>query len=406
MSDDPIDDYLQALIQEASVPAAAGSNGQATATAAAASEAPIQNPPADAGQPPCPPPAATAAGHSDDLLAELDAAFDQARAGYEQAQSAAAPLATDPEQPAPAAASQGADHAEPGSAVDADSGNASGDDLLAELDAAFDQARACYEQSQATALPCTEDPLADLDAAFDQARAQFQQSQQADAHSTGGSDAHDEQALQAAFDAARADYQQAQQHSPGRPADPASNRRIPPAPIGPPVLATRPPSAQPAWQAGPPPPAANASEPPRRAAERTSRWLRLRCGQQAYALELLKVQEVVRPATLLPLRGAAPHMLGVMNLRGQVVPVIDLGLYLGRRAVEVDATTRIVVLEEHGEILGLRVTAVEDVANLTDQQIESPDNARVGRMSNPLFRGVARLNECAVILLDASRILQ
>ena len=144
----------------------------------------------------------------------------------------------------------------------------------------------------------------------------------------------------------------------------------------------------------------------RRATERKTRWLRLRCDQQHYALELLKVQEVVRPATLLPLRGAAPHMLGVMNLRGQVVPVIDLGLYLGRRAVEVDATTRIVVLEEHGEILGLRVTAVEDVANLTDQQIESPDNARVGRMSNPLVRGVARLNECAVILLDASRILQ
>ncbi|MBD9481083.1 chemotaxis protein CheW [Pseudoxanthomonas sp. PXM02] len=144
----------------------------------------------------------------------------------------------------------------------------------------------------------------------------------------------------------------------------------------------------------------------RRATERKTRWLRLRCDQQHYALELLKVQEVVRPATLLPLRGAAPHMLGVMNLRGQVVPVIDLGLYLGRRAIETDATTRIVVLEEHGETLGLRVTAVEDVANLTDQQIESPDNARVGRIANPLFRGVARLNDCAVILLDASRILQ
>jgi purine-binding chemotaxis protein CheW len=144
----------------------------------------------------------------------------------------------------------------------------------------------------------------------------------------------------------------------------------------------------------------------RRATERKTRWLRLRCDQQHYALELLKVQEVVRPATLLPLRGAAPHMLGVMNLRGQVVPVIDLGQYLGRRPIESDATTRIVVLEEHGETLGLRVTAVEDVANLTDQQIESPDNARVGRIANPLFRGVARLNECAVILLDASRILQ
>ena len=170
---------------------------------------------------------------------------------------------------------------------------------------------------------------------------------------------------------------------------PAAPRALAPLPATPYLLATPPDTGE-----------------RRRATERKTRWLRLRCDQQHYALELLKVQEVVRPATLLPLRGAAPHMLGVMNLRGQVVPVIDLGLYLGRRAVEVDATTRIVVLEEHGEILGLRVTAVEDVANLTDQQIESPDNARVGRMSNPLFLGVARLNECAVILLDASRILQ
>lgn len=144
----------------------------------------------------------------------------------------------------------------------------------------------------------------------------------------------------------------------------------------------------------------------RRATERKTRWLRLRCDQQHYALELLKVQEVVRPATLLPLRGAAHHMLGVMNLRGQVVPVIDMGLYLGRRAIETDASTRVVVLEENGETLGLRVTAVEDVANLADQQIEPPDNARVGRITNPLFRGVARLQERAVILLDASQLLK
>lgn len=144
----------------------------------------------------------------------------------------------------------------------------------------------------------------------------------------------------------------------------------------------------------------------RRAAEPTTRWLRMRCDGQHYALELLKVQEVVLPGTLLPLRGAARHMLGVMNLRGQVVPVIDLGLYLGRRAVEQDTSTRIVVLEEQGEILGLRVSAVEDVTNLTEQQIEPPDNARVGRIANHLFRGVARLNERAVILLDASQLLK
>jgi purine-binding chemotaxis protein CheW len=143
----------------------------------------------------------------------------------------------------------------------------------------------------------------------------------------------------------------------------------------------------------------------RRASERTTRWLRMRCDEQHYALELLKVQEVVRPGTLLPLRGSPRHMLGVMNLRGQVVPVLDLGVYLGRPAIVPDSATRIVVLEENGEVLGLRVTAVEDVTNLTDQQIEPPDNSRMCRLTSQLFRGVARLGGHAVVLLDASQLL-
>lgn len=145
----------------------------------------------------------------------------------------------------------------------------------------------------------------------------------------------------------------------------------------------------------------------RRASDRASRWLRMRCDDQHYALELLKVQEVVLPATLLPLRGAARHTLGVMNLRGQVVPVLDLGLYLDRAPIVDDTLTRIVVLEEQGEILGLRVSAVEDVTTLTDGQIEPPDNTRMCRITHPLFRGVARLaGQQTVILLDASELLR
>ncbi|WP_421570492.1 chemotaxis protein CheW [Stenotrophomonas sp. PD6] len=143
----------------------------------------------------------------------------------------------------------------------------------------------------------------------------------------------------------------------------------------------------------------------RRASERTSRWLRLRCGPQAYALELLKVQEVVLPVPLLPLRGTASAMLGIMNLRGQVVPVMDLGVHLGAGPAREDANTRIVVLEENGETMGLRVSAVEDVANLTDSQIEPPDTARICQISNDLFRGVARVTAQPMILLDATQLL-
>ncbi|MFT4247724.1 MAG: chemotaxis protein CheW [Pseudomonas sp.] len=141
------------------------------------------------------------------------------------------------------------------------------------------------------------------------------------------------------------------------------------------------------------------------AVERSSRWLRLRCGEQTYALELLKVREVVLPTPLLRLRGAARSMLGIMNLRGLVVPVLDLGVYIGAEPVRIDPSTRVVVLEENGETIGLRVSAVEDVATLTDQQIEPPDNTRLCRISNQLFRGVARLGQRPMILLDATQLL-
>lgn len=194
-------------------------------------------------------------------------------------------------------------------------------------------------------------------------------------------------------------------------APPAAATAPSPAPIAVAAAAAptpRPAAAQPSAPAWQPPPDVRPQEAapsPRSGTDHSSRWLRLRCGDQAYALELLKVQEVVLPAPLLPLRGAAPSMLGVMNLRGQVVPVIDLGLHLGAAAIDSDLQTRIVVLEEDGESLGLRVSAVEDVASLPDQQIEPPDNARICRISNNLFRGVARTGKHPVILLDASQLL-
>ncbi len=240
-------------------------------------------------------------------------------------------------------------------------------------------------------------------------------------YETDSADSHrlahtDSPALQAAFEAAAV----GETAPPPAPVVPAAPTPVTPRPapapaaraaVAPPprVALDAPPGIRPgSWQelqaqAHQPPHGANPHN--RRAAERTSRWLRLRCGTQAYALELLKVQEVVLPVPLLPLRGTAPAMLGIMNLRGQVVPVMDLGIHLGAATAEDDAQTRIVVLEENGETLGLRVSAVEDVASLTDSQIEPPDTARICQISNELFRGVARISQRPMILLDATRLL-
>lgn len=136
-----------------------------------------------------------------------------------------------------------------------------------------------------------------------------------------------------------------------------------------------------------------------------ARWLRLRCGSQTYALELLKIREVVLPAPLLPLRGAFPAVSGIMNLRGQVVPVVDLGLHFDGAPVEQTAATRIVVLEERNEILGLQVSAVEDIVLLDEARIESAQASRLAPVGDERIRGIARLGNRLMLLLDASRLL-
>ncbi|MFN3843802.1 MAG: chemotaxis protein CheW [Rehaibacterium terrae] len=142
----------------------------------------------------------------------------------------------------------------------------------------------------------------------------------------------------------------------------------------------------------------------RRAGDRTTAWLRFALAEQYFAVEVLKVQEVLRVPDILPLRGAAPAMIGMMNLRGQIVPVLDLAMRLGLPRQVPDETSRVVVLEEHGDTLGLLVRSVADVVSISDAAIES--------LSGPLalegadvMTGIARRERSVTVLLDARRLL-
>ncbi|GAB3738094.1 hypothetical protein GCM10028794_20500 [Silanimonas algicola] len=142
----------------------------------------------------------------------------------------------------------------------------------------------------------------------------------------------------------------------------------------------------------------------RRASRRSSRWLRLRVHGQDYGVELLKVQEVLLPVGVLPMRDTDPALLGVMNLRGVVVPVLDLGAWLGLEEVEDSAQTRYVVLEQNGDCLALKVSAVLDVHAIADGEVEPAENT-LAAPGSAMLRGVTRLNSQPVILLDAVGLL-
>jgi len=167
---------------------------------------------------------------------------------------------------------------------------------------------------------------------------------------------------------------------------------------------TTPPPPQPARELPPlmaPQPAAparsGATPAPAAVQAPASRWLRVMVGRDSYALELLRVQEVVRVVPIVPMRGARPAVLGVMNLRGRIVPVFDLGLWLDAGHVQADEHSRIVVVERDDELIGLLVSAVEDVVTLGRDRIEPPLQGSVPGV----ILGVARVGAAPTVLFDA-----
>lgn len=174
-----------------------------------------------------------------------------------------------------------------------------------------------------------------------------------------------------------------------------------PAPIPPPapepaMPAVLPAPAAPAPPTPPTPPLATLP-PPASVIAQASRWLRVMVGRDSYALELLRVQEVVRLVPIVAMRGAQPAVLGVMNLRGRIVPVFDLGLWLGTGHVDADEHSRIVVVERDDELIGVLVSAVEDVVTLGRDRIEPP----LQGSAPGVILGVARVGAAPTVLFDA-----
>ena len=148
------------------------------------------------------------------------------------------------------------------------------------------------------------------------------------------------------------------------------------------------------------------STPPARGTPdiKPGRWLRIAVDGDHYAIELLRVQEVTRVMPIMAMRGAAPAMLGVMNLRGHVVPVFDLGRWLGAGEVHADERARVVVVERNDELIGLLVSVVEDVVTLDGTGVEPPFDVgpQQRRAIDRTFLGVARPGKVPTVLLDTA----
>ena len=142
----------------------------------------------------------------------------------------------------------------------------------------------------------------------------------------------------------------------------------------------------------------------RRADDSLSRWVCFTLDHQLYGLPILDVREVLCQFDIEPVPGASAAVLGVLNLRGTVVTVLDLRRQLGLPAPTPDADARVVIVDRGDERFGLLVDHVADVRKIIDAAIKPSPNVGAGT-AQPRVHGIYVRDGDLLTLLETSSLL-
>jgi purine-binding chemotaxis protein CheW len=135
-----------------------------------------------------------------------------------------------------------------------------------------------------------------------------------------------------------------------------------------------------------------------------SQYLTFALGGEEYGVEILKVQEIRGYTSITPIPNTPPHIKGVMNLRGAIVPVVDLRRTLAMPATEYSPFSVIIVVTVGTRVMGLIVDSVSDVLDVARTDIHpTPDFGT--RIDARFIQGMARVGDKLVVLLDIDRVL-
>lgn len=127
-------------------------------------------------------------------------------------------------------------------------------------------------------------------------------------------------------------------------------------------------------------------------------------GKEEYAIEIARVQEVIRVGSWTWVPNAPEHVKGVINLRGRIIPVVDLKVRLGMGDIRVAKDTRIIVVEAGGRALGLLVDGVSQVFKMPASVVEqAPDE--VSGAEKGYINGVGKMDGRLIILLDFTNVI-
>lgn len=127
-------------------------------------------------------------------------------------------------------------------------------------------------------------------------------------------------------------------------------------------------------------------------------------GNELFAVNILSVQEINRMLELTKVPQSPEGVEGVINLRGRIIPVLDLRVQFGILATELNEQSRIVVVEVQGNTVGFIVDSVHEVLTINRSVIE-PTPSMTSTINSNYVAGVAKLDDQLLILLDLNSLL-
>ncbi len=142
----------------------------------------------------------------------------------------------------------------------------------------------------------------------------------------------------------------------------------------------------------------------------SGQYLSFTLREEAFSVEISKVREVLDVTTLTKIPRMPDYLAGVINLRSNVVPVVDLGVVLGMPAIEKTVNTCIMIVDINvaGEAapvqMGVLTDSVQAVLDLSEEDIESVPKMGTN-LNTDFIKGMGRMNEKFLILLDIDRVL-
>lgn len=127
-------------------------------------------------------------------------------------------------------------------------------------------------------------------------------------------------------------------------------------------------------------------------------------GEEEFGVDILTVQEIIRTMAMTKVPRAEAFVEGVINLRGKVIPIIDLRRRFGLPSKTHDKHTRIIVIEINRMIVGFVVDSVSEVLRIPANMVEPPPPGVAG-LDSEYISGVGKLHDRLLILLDLDKLL-